>query len=77
MFAVCLLVSTAEFALIHLSNIFILMPAVLGPFVVGWQVAMPFAFLHGIQGKAALDRSWKCIRGAKMMTRTALALAAV
>ena len=74
---VCLLVSTAEFALIHLSNIFILVPALLGPFIVGWQVAMPFAFLHGLKGKGALDRSFKCIRGARMLTRTAVALAMV
>ena len=77
MFMVCLLVSTAEFALIHLSNIFILVPALLGPFIVGWQVAMPFAFLHGLKGKGALDRSFKCIRGARMLTRTAVALAMV
>ena len=77
MFAVCLLVSTVEFALIHLSNIFSLVPLFLGPFIVGWQAAMPLAYFQSLQGKAALDRSWQCLRGARMMVPTALALATV
>jgi uncharacterized Tic20 family protein len=64
----------AEFAIIHLSNLFVLVPFLLGPFIVGWQMALPLSFFHGIQGKKAFDQSYDTIKGGRMMVRTGIAL---
>jgi hypothetical protein len=77
MFGTCLLVSIAEFVLIHLSNLFVFVPFVLGPFIIGWQAAMPYAYFHGARGKAALDASFAALRSGKMFFRVALALCLV
>ena len=67
----------AECSIIHLTNVFILSPLVLLPFVAGWQMALPLAFFQSVTGKRALDQSFKSIRAGKMMVATAIALVLV
>ena len=63
MFGTCLLVSIAEFALIHVSNLYPFTPLLLVPIVVSWQMAMPLSFFNDTKGFKALRQSmirlWK------------------
>lgn len=77
LYLTCLVMSVAEFALVHASNVFILAALLIGPFVIGWQLALILAFLHGMQGRAALDMSFKWVRKGRMMGATGIALSVV
>lgn len=76
-FLTCLMVSAAEFCIIHLTNLFILSPILVLPFVAGWQLAIPLAFFGGATGISALTQSFRSVRAGKMLRTTALALTLV
>jgi hypothetical protein len=77
LYLTCLMISIAEFALVHFTNVFVVAAVIIGPFIVGWQLALVLAYMHGLQGKAALDASFKWVRVGKMLWATGIAISVV